>query len=86
MAAGDSIAVGAWLRSQSGTTQGRLCAWGLYTTSNESNCRTYRVGTTYKYVQIVLNPRGAHSTLRVELYPTNNAGTTFIDTVSSRPN
>ena len=86
MNAGDSIAVGAWVRAQSGTARGRLCAWGLGSTSNESICRTYRVSTTYKYVQLVLNPRGAHNTLRVELYPTNNAGTTFIDTVSMRQN
>ena len=85
MAAGDSIVVTAWVRAQgSGTARGSFCAWGLGQTANQQVCDAYSVGSEYEQVQVVLNPTGAHDTLRVELYPKAGGGTTFIDTVSGR--
>lgn len=84
IAAGDAIVVDAWVRSQSGTASGRLCVWALGTTANQNNCESYSVGMTYEPLQVVLDSAGAHSSMRIELYPAANGGTTYLDSVSAR--
>ena len=71
----------AWLSSQSGSASGQLCVWGLG--PNTDSCRQYTVTAgTYTPVQVVYDLTGPVSTLRFQIYPTPNGGTTDIDTAS----
>lgn len=72
----------AWLRAGSGTATGRLCLWGLGVSANEKACTRYSIGTTWTPVDVALGARGAHSTVRLEVYPDANAPTVWIDDVS----
>ena len=83
-AAGASYTATAWLSAQSGTASGSLCVWGLGSTS-KANCEPYSVTAgTYKQVQLVYDLAAAYSTLRFQIYPTPNGGTTDLDTASIR--
>jgi hypothetical protein len=83
-AAGTSFVGTAWLSAQSGTATGRLCVWGLGA-SNTSNCIPYSVGAgAYKQVQVVYDAPQNIGTVRFQVYPTANGGTTDMDTTSLR--
>ena len=80
--AGDSYAGTAWLSSQSGTATGRLCVWGLGAPGTD-DCVDYSVAAgTYTPVQVVYDLPTGYSTLRFQLYPTPNGGTTDVDSAS----
>jgi len=71
-----------WLSSQSGPTSGTFCLFGL--ASNASVCSAYNVNSSTGYQNYVLDfgvPRQT-GTLRFQVYPTPNGGTTDIDTAS----
>ena len=81
-AAGASYVGTAWLSAQSGTATGRLCVWGLGSPST-ANCDNYSVKAgTYSEVQLAYDLPAAYGTLRFQVYPTPNGGTTDIDTAS----
>ncbi len=83
MPASTSYVVTAWVKSQAGMATGRFCSWSLWS-DNEAFCTRYSVGAgKYQQVQVVVDPRTrANTTLRVQLYPRPNGGTTNLDTVS----
>jgi CHAP domain-containing protein len=81
-AAGTSFVGTAWLSAQSGTATGNLCLWGLGA-SNTSTCIPYSVGAgAYKQVQVVYVAPQNIGTVRFQVYPTPNGGTTDMDTTS----
>ena len=81
-AAGTSFVATAWLSAQSGTATGQLCVWGLGAT-NTNNCVPYSVKAgTYKQVQVVYDAPENVGTVRFQVYPTANGGTTDMDTTS----
>ena len=83
-----SVAVGqvlegrAWLRAGAGTATGQLCVWGIGVAANENACTSYSVGAAWTPVEVTLGARGAHSTVRVQVYPGANAPTVWVDDVS----
>jgi hypothetical protein len=80
--AGSSYVGTAWLSSQSGAATGRLCVWGLGSPGTD-NCVGYAVSAgTYSQVQVVYDLPAAYSTLRFQVYPTADGGTTDIDSAS----
>jgi hypothetical protein len=80
--AGASYVGTAWLSAQSGTASGSLCVWGLAAPGTD-DCVPYSVAAgTYTKVQVVYDLPAAYSTLRFQIYPTPNGGTTDIDTAS----
>jgi hypothetical protein len=84
--AGTSYTGTAWLSAQSGTATGTLCLWGLGATGT-SNCRPYSVTAgSYTEVQVAYDAPSNVSTVRFQLYPTANGGTTDMDTASLEPN
>jgi hypothetical protein len=59
-----------------------VCIWGLGA-SGSSDCEHYSVSAgTYQQVQLVYDLAAGHATLRFQVYPTPNGGTTDIDTAS----
>ena len=83
LAAGTTAVATVWLSSQSGNASGVVCVWGLG--PNTNNCNPYAVTAAgYTAVQIVYDPQQNTSTLRLQVYPTPNGGTTDIDTASLR--
>ena len=85
-APGTSYVATAWLSAQSGTASGDLCVWGLSPNTNglpnTDSCQPYTVTAgTYTPVQVVYdNVYG--TSLRFQVYPTPNGGTTDMDTAS----
>ncbi|MDH6108747.1 hypothetical protein P3T36_002332 [Kitasatospora sp. MAP12-15] len=81
---GASYTASVWLSSQSGGASGTFCLWGLGA-SNTNVCTAYNVSssTGYQYFQVVYNVPQAISTLRFQVYPTANGGTTDMDTAST---
>jgi hypothetical protein len=80
--AGSSFVGTAWLSAQSSTASGELCVWGLGSPST-NDCVGYHVSAgTYQQIQVVYDLPAAYSTLRFQIYPTPNGGTTDIDTAS----
>jgi hypothetical protein len=79
--AGSTYTATVWLSSQSGTTSGTFCLWGLGI--NTDSCTAYSVAAgTYTYLKVLYTAPQALSTLRFQVYPTANAGTTDMDTAS----
>ncbi|MFE0459502.1 hypothetical protein ACFW1A_09605 [Kitasatospora sp. NPDC058965] len=72
-----------WLSSQSGGATGTFCLWGLGA-SNTNSCTAYNVNsaTGYQYLQVTYSVNQPISTLRFQIYPTANGGTTDMDTAS----
>ncbi|GAA1938643.1 hypothetical protein [Kitasatospora viridis] len=70
-----------WLSSQSGAASGTFCLWGLGS-SNTNSCVAYNVNsaTGYQFFQVVYHVPQQISTLRFQVYPTVNGGTTDMDT------
>jgi hypothetical protein len=80
--AGDSYVATAWLTSQSGTATGRACIWGLASPGTDT-CANYSVTAgTWTPVQIVYDLPASYGTVRFQVYPTVNGGTTDMDTTS----
>jgi hypothetical protein len=80
--AGASYVGTVWLSSQSGTATGRVCVWGL-ASPGTSDCKDYTVSAgAYTQLQLVYDLPAAYSTLRFQVYPTPNGGTTDIDSAS----
>jgi len=80
--AGTSFVGTAWLSAESGTATGSLCLWGLGA-SNTSTCIPYSVRAgTYKQVQVSYVAPESIGTLRFQVYPAPNGGTTDMDTAS----
>jgi hypothetical protein len=83
---GTSYVGTAWLSAQSGTASGELCVWGLSPNTNSlpntDSCQPYTVTAgTYTPVQVIYdNVYG--TSLRFQVYPTPNGGTTDMDTAS----
>ncbi|MBC3841192.1 hypothetical protein GXW82_15465 [Streptacidiphilus sp. 4-A2] len=72
-----------WLSSQSGPATGTFCLWSLAGT-NTNTCSGYSVNSTtgYQNYILVFEVPQATSTLRFQVYPTANGGTTDMDTAS----
>ncbi|HEY1917740.1 MAG TPA: hypothetical protein VGH27_19390 [Streptosporangiaceae bacterium] len=80
--AGTSYVATAWLSSQSGTATGRVCIWGLASPGTDT-CANYSVTAgTWAPVQIVYDLPASYGTVRFQVYPTVNGGTTDMDTAS----
>jgi hypothetical protein len=83
---GTSYVATAWLSAQSGTASGDLCVWGLSPNTNglpnTDSCQPYTVTAgTYTPVHVIYdNVYG--TSLRFQVYPTPNGGTTDMDTAS----
>jgi hypothetical protein len=79
--AGASYVGTVWLSAQSTTASGSVCVWGL--SPSTADCEPYHVSAgAYQQVQLVYDLPAAHSTLRFQIYPAPNGGTTDIDTAS----
>ncbi|MFE9424505.1 hypothetical protein ACFYNO_16215 [Kitasatospora sp. NPDC006697] len=72
-----------FLSSQSGSASGTFCLWSLGAT-NTNTCSAYSVdsSTGYQGYAIYFQMPQPTSTLRFQIYPTANGGTTDIDTAS----
>ncbi|MDH6142820.1 MULTISPECIES: hypothetical protein [Kitasatospora] len=79
--AGASYTASVWLSSQSGGASGSFCLWGLGAT-NTNTCVPYNVNSAsgYQYFQISYTAPQPVSTLRFQVYPAVNGGTTDMDT------
>ncbi|MCC9311496.1 hypothetical protein LN042_31280 [Kitasatospora sp. RB6PN24] len=79
--AGASYTASVWLSSQSGGASGSFCLWGLGAT-NTNSCLPYSVNssTGYQYFQLSYTTNQPVSTLRFQVYPAVNGGTTDMDT------
>lgn len=76
----------AWLAAQNGTATGKLCLWGIGSSASTSNCRSYSVTGSYTPIQVVYNTTASIATMRFQLYPDANGGTTDLDSASLAPN
>ncbi|WP_267254215.1 S53 family peptidase [Catenulispora rubra] len=79
-AANSSWTATAWVAAQSGTASGTFCAWALG--PNVNSCHSYTVGTGYTQLQVVLSLPSTYSSIRFQVYPAVNGGTTDLDTTS----
>jgi hypothetical protein len=81
--AGATYSASVWLSSQSGPASGTFCLWGLGA-SNTNSCVAYNVNssTGYQHFQLSYTTNQPVSTLRYQVYPTPNGGTTDMDTAS----
>jgi hypothetical protein len=80
----DGITASAWVKGEGGPASGTFCVWGTGINAAENSCQNFAVdASTYKQVQVVLNPRTAHDNVRVQIYATPNGGTINLDTVTA---
>ncbi len=80
---GGTYEASVFLSSQSGPATGTFCLWSLGS-SNTDLCSAYSVNsaTGYQNYVLVFGVPQATSTLRFQVYPTANGGTTDMDTAS----
>ncbi|PYC74482.1 hypothetical protein C7C46_24010 [Streptomyces tateyamensis] len=80
-----TVEASVFLSSQSGPATGTFCLWGLISGSNPiSTCSGYSVNSSTgygNYILITQIPVGV-TTLRFQIYPTANGGTTDLDDAS----
>lgn len=81
--AGGVYQASVWLSSASGTATGTFCLWSIYT-ANNSLCSNYSVdaATGYQNYVLIYGVPVPTGTLRFQIYPSPNGGTTNIDTAS----
>jgi len=80
---GGTYEASVFLSSQSGPASGTFCLWSL-ASSNTDLCSAYNVNsaTGYQNYILVFSVPQQTSTLRFQVYPTANGGTTDMDTAS----
>ncbi|WNI18836.1 hypothetical protein [Actinacidiphila sp. ITFR-21] len=81
--AGGVYQASVWLSSQSGSASGVFCLWSLSST-NTSLCSPYSVdsATGYQNYVLIFGVPLQAGTLRFQVYPTANGGTTDMDAAS----
>ena len=80
---GQPVTVSAWLRSETPTASGTLCAWLLWAPAENTCTPVSATSAGWQRKQVIVQVNNQHSLLRVEFYPTVGGGTMLLDTVSA---